>query len=377
VTRQAGRAGAGVAVTALRLAQFRSHRKLALELDARPVALSGPNGAGKTNLLEAVSLLSPGRGLRRAGPEELGRRAAGAGWRVTAALDSAGRVHEIETGAASGAPRAVQIDGKTAPQAALGRLAPMLWLVPAMDRLWIEAAEGRRRFLDRMALGFVPEHGAAVLAYEKAMRERNRLLRDEVRDAGWFAALEGRMAEAGARIAAARAATLARIAAAQADAATAFPAADLAIAGPAGAAEADPEALRAALAEGRARDMAAGRTLTGPHRADLEAVYADKGMAAALCSTGEQKALLISLVLAGARALRQERGAPPILLLDEVSAHLDAGRRAALHAEIVGLGAQAWLTGTGRELFADLGDAARHLAVTEEGGESVVAEAAP
>ena len=369
-----GRAVTGLAVTGLRLAQFRSHRKLALRLDGRPVAIHGPNGAGKTNLLEALSLLSPGRGLRRAEANEIGRQTAGAGWRVTADLARLGQAHEIETGAAPGAARVVRIDGKAAPQVALGRLVRLVWLVPAMDRLWTEAAEGRRRFLDRMALSFAPEHGEAALAYEKAMRERNRLLKEEVRDAGWYGALEAQMAEAGARIGATRAATVARLAAAQAGAATAFPSAELAVTGPEGA---DGQDLAPRLAEGRARDMAAGRTLAGPHRADLAAVYAAKGVPAAQCSTGEQKALLLSLVMANARALAEDFGAPPLMLLDEVAAHLDAARRAALFDEICALGAQAWLTGTGLELFTELEGRAQHLAVTEQAGESVVEEVAP
>jgi DNA replication and repair protein RecF len=363
----------GLAVTSLALAQFRSHRKLALSVDGRPVAIFGPNGAGKTNLLEAVSLLSPGRGLRRAAPEEIGRRAAGVGWRVTAGIESHGTAHEVETGAEQGGARWVRIDGKAAPQVALGRLARVVWLVPAMDRLWTEAAEGRRRFLDRMTMSFEPAHGEAVLAYEKAMRERNRLLKDEVRDPAWFGALEGRMAEAGARIVAHRAEAMARLEAAQAGAATAFPAATLGIAGPDGAEAPTTEgALAEAFAAGRARDMAAGRTLVGPHRTDLTAIYAAKGVPAAQCSTGEQKALLLSLVLANARALAQDFGAPPLLLLDEVAAHLDADRRAALYDEACALGAQAWLTGTGRDLFQGLEGRAQFLSVAEAGGESAV-----
>ena len=363
----------GLAVTSLSLAQFRSHRKLTLDIDARPVAIYGPNGAGKTNLLEALSLLSPGRGLRRAGPDELGRRMAGAGWRIRAEMESHGRAHEVETGAEPGASRSVLIDGKTAPQIALGRLARVVWLVPAMDRLWTEGAEGRRRFLDRLTLSFEPAHGEATLAYDKAMRERNRLLREDVRDPAWYGALEAGMAEAGARIAVNRADALARLTAAQENAATAFPAAQLGLAAPDPESPPDtPEALAAAFAESRPRDMAAGRTLIGPHRADLTAIYAAKGVPAALCSTGEQKALLLSLVLASARALTEDFGAAPLLLLDEVAAHLDAGRRAALYDEICALGAQAWLTGTGEELFIDLGDRAQRLAVSEDDGESEV-----
>jgi DNA replication and repair protein RecF len=364
-----------LSVRSLTLSHFRSHRLVRLALDGRPVALFGANGAGKTNVLEAVSLLSPGRGLRRAAPDEIARRPEALGWKITAELRTLGRPHEIETMAEPGSPRTQRIDGKTAPQAALGRIARMLWLVPAMDRLWIEGAEGRRRFLDRMTLSFEPDHAEAVLDYEKAMRERNRLLRDQAGDAGWYAALEGRMAAAGAQITANRRAALARIAAATGGAQTAFPAPDLALAMPEDApAPDDAEGLRAAFAGGRRRDMAAGRTLAGPHRADLAAVYSAKGVPAAQASTGEQKALLISMVLANARALAEDTGSAPILLLDEVAAHLDATRRAALYAELLALRAQAWMTGTGAELFADLGDTAQMFEVTEDGGLSRVQE---
>lgn len=337
--------------------------------DGRPVAIWGPNGAGKTNVLEAVSLLSPGRGLRRAGAEELARRPEALGWKLKAGLESLHQFHEVETFAEGEGSRSVVVDGKTAPQAVLGRILRLLWLVPSMDRLWIEAAEGRRRFLDRMTLSFEPGHGEAVLTYEKAMRERNRLLRDEVRDAGWYHALETQMAEAGAMIQANRAAAVARVIAAQESARTAFPAADLVILAPdGGECPAGAEALALALAEGRPRDMAAGRTLAGPHRADLGATYAAKAMPAAQASTGEQKALLISLILANARALAEDFGAPPILLLDEVAAHLDETRRAALYDEICGLGGQAFLTGTGIELFDTLSGRAQGFEMRETGG---------
>ncbi|MBW6505410.1 MAG: DNA replication/repair protein RecF [Rhodobacteraceae bacterium] len=342
--------------------QFRSHPHLDLRLDGRPVAFHGPNGAGKTNILEAVSLLSPGRGLRRAGADELALRPGDLGWKIRAEIEAGGVGHEIETLAAPGAAREVAIDGKPAPQVALGRLLRVLWLVPAMDRLWIEAPEGRRRFLDRLTMAFQPGHADEVLAYEKAMRERNRLLKDMVRDAVWYGALEAQMAASGAAISAARAAALARIGAAQEGAETAFPVADLAIEG-AGA-----DDLAAALAEGRARDMAAGRALEGPHRADLIARYAAKGTPAAQASTGEQKALLISVILANARALAEDTGTPPIVLLDEVAAHLDAGRRAALYDEICALGCQAFMTGTGAELFDTLGARAQTFEL-HEGGE--------
>lgn len=353
-------------LTRLVLLQFRSHPHLDLRLDGRPVALFGPNGAGKTNVLEAVSLLSPGRGLRRAGAEELARAPGTLGWKIRAEISVADVAHEIETQAAAGAAREVEIDGKPAPQVALGRLLRVLWLVPAMDRLWIEAPEGRRRFLDRLTMAFQPGHADDVLAYEKAMRERNRLLKSMVRDAVWYGALEAQMAAAGLAIRVNRRATLARIGEAQRGAATAFPAPELALEGE------GPDDLAAALAEGRGRDMAAGRTLEGPHRADLIAHHMAKGLPAAQASTGEQKALLISVILAEARALAEDTGVPPVLLLDEVAAHLDAGRRAALYDEVCALGAQAFMTGTGRELFAGLGGRAQQFEVHESAGISEV-----
>ena len=357
-------------LSGLTLSHFRSHKRTGLDLDARPVALYGPNGAGKTNILEAVSILSPGRGMRGASAQDMTRRPEALGWKIRATLTSLGQVHEVETWSEGGAARQVKIDDKPAPQTALGRIARVLWLIPVMDRLWLEGADGRRRFLDRATLSFEPAHAEAVLTYEKAMRERNRLLKDQVRDPHWYSALESQMAEAGAQIHRGRAGAVQRLSEAQQDAETAFPAADLSLIHPDPACDApkDPDALRAAFAESRPRDMAAGRTLIGPHRADLDATYLAKGVPARDCSTGEQKALLVSLILANARALKQDFGAPPLLLLDEVSAHLDANRRAALYAEIVSLGAQAFLTGTGPELFEELGQDAQHIEVTESEG---------
>jgi DNA replication and repair protein RecF len=358
----------GLSLTELSLSHFRSHKSARLALDARPVAIFGPNGAGKTNLIEAVSLLSPGRGLRRASAQDMARRPEALGWKVTAILHSLHQVHEVEIVSEGGAARQVRIDGKAASQLALGRIARVLWLIPAMDRLWIEGADGRRRFLDRMTMSFVPAHAEAVLSYEKAMRERNRLLKDQVRDAHWYLALERQMAGSGAEIHANRQQALALIMGAQMQAETAFPTAELDLTQTEGEMPEGADDLRVALAESRFRDLAAGRTLVGPHRADLYAVYAAKGVPAADCSTGEQKALLVSLILANARALARDFGAPPILLLDEVAAHLDATRRAALYDEICALGAQAWMTGTGPELFSELGDRAQHFNVTESDG---------
>ncbi len=361
-----------LSLSALTLSHFRSHKLARLSIDARPVAIHGPNGAGKTNILEAVSLFSPGRGLRRSSAEEMTRRPEAVGWKLTGVLHSMHQVHEVETWSENGTARQVKVDGKAAAQTALGRISRVLWLVPSMDRLWIEGAEGRRRFLDRMTLSFMPDHAQASLDYDKAMRERNRLLKDMVRDAHWYAALEQRMAETGAAIHANRLQALQELAEAQKDAQTAFPAATLTLEpGELGMPDTAAD-LRDALAEGRKRDLSAGRTLIGPHRADLYGIYAAKDVPARDCSTGEQKALLVSLILANARALTRDFGAPPLLLLDEVAAHLDVDRRAALYDEVCALGAQAWMTGTEPTLFDSLGARAQYLHVTDTDGISTV-----
>lgn len=356
----------------LTLSHFRSHKSATLELDARPIVIYGPNGAGKTNIIEAVSLFSPGRGVRRASAQDMARRPEALGWKIMGILHALHQVHEVDLWSEEGAARQTRIDGKTAPQAALGRIARVLWLIPAMDRLWIEGAEGRRRFLDRMTLSFFPAHAEVSLSYEKAMRERNRLLKDQVRDGHWYVAVERQMAETGVEIHQNRLAALAQIAEAQARATTAFPAAELELTQTEGEMPVTESDLRDAFSESRFRDLAAGRTLVGPHRADLHGVFAAKGVPARDCSTGEQKALLVSLILANARALTDEFGAPPLLLLDEVAAHLDATRRGALYDEICALKAQAWMTGTGEELFGELGDRTQAIEVTEDGGISSV-----
>ncbi|MCR9148310.1 MAG: DNA replication/repair protein RecF [Rhodobacteraceae bacterium] len=360
-------------VSRLTVSHFRSHKTARLAPDARPVAVFGPNGAGKTNILEAVSLLSPGRGLRRAAASDMARRPEALGWKMRAEVITPEGHSEIETWSDAGAARQVRRDGKPVSQTALGRTIRVLWLIPAMDRLWIEGADGRRRFLDRIALSFFPDHADAAIEYEKAMRERNRLFRDQVRDAAWYAAYEAQMARAGHLLHVNRGAALLRLQAAQDAAETAFPTADLTLMQTEGEMPETETDLRAALAESRFRDMAAGRALVGPHRADLSGVYAAKGVPARDCSTGEQKALLVSLILANGRALLAQTGAPPILLLDEVAAHLDPDRRAALYDEICTLGAQAWMTGTERGLFDGLADRAQYVRVRETGaGQSEV-----
>lgn len=355
---------AGLAVERLSLVRFRSYARAELEFDGRPVAVHGPNGAGKTNLIEAISLLSPGRGLRGAAADDLARGGDPAGWRVSAGVMGPGGGREVRVEGLGGG-RAVRIDGKAATQVALGSVVRILWLTPAMDRLWMDAASERRRFLDRATLSLIPDHAEAAIRYDRALRERNRLIRDDVRDGAWLEALEARMATSGAAIVANRRAALAAIAAAPDT--PGFPTADLVLERDGPETQAD---LIDAWRDARGRDFAAGRTLVGPHRDDLGATYRAKGAPVRICSTGEQKAMLISLVLANAVAVGSATGAAPVLLLDEVAAHLDDDRRGALFASLLGAGGQTFLTGAAPDLFDALGPHAARLRITEDGGQS-------
>jgi len=378
-------ASARLAVLRLVVTGFRNYGRAALALDARSVVLVGENGAGKTNILEAVSFLTPGRGLRGVRlsdvmTRDMSREEPGAGaapWGVAATVVTPEGTVDLGTGlgrSADGDKRIVKVDGAAKPgSGVLGTYVRALWLTPQMDRLFIESASGRRRFLDRMVIGFDPGHSSRVTSYERAMRERTRLLGEDTWDASWLSALEAQMAEHGIAIAVARAHMIGQLIAAigeHADTgASAFPRADVSLASGfeadigaeiGAAASVDLEDRFAArLATSRNRDAAAGRALEGPHRADLLVRHAAKNMDAQACSTGEQKALLIGLVLANARAICASFGAPPLLLLDEVAAHLDARRRAALFDELDRLGAQAWMTGTDASLFESLGDRAQ------------------
>jgi DNA replication and repair protein RecF len=365
-----------LAVTQIRLTNFRSYSSGALAAGGAPVVLAGPNGAGKTNLLDAISLLSPGRGLRgsklsehtRKGPAEPGT----ALWAVAASVMRDGEIYEIGTGLivspGSGERRSekrqVRLNGAPAASSAdLGDIVQMLWLTPAMDRLFIEGASGRRRFLDRLVLGFDPGHARVATRYETAMRERARLLKYGPRDPAWLDALEAEMAEAGLLLATARIATVERLnaALAQRGHAGAFPSAHLSLAD-----DTTTQDLREHLARARIRDAEAGRTTVGPHLADLTVRHTQKRADARDCSTGEQKALLISIILADAWELARMRGGhAPLLLLDEVAAHLDSMRRAALFEEILALGAQAWMTGTDIEIFSPLKSHAFLFAVAD------------
>lgn len=346
---------AKLAVTRLSLVNFRSYAAGELATAGAAVVLAGPNGAGKTNILDAISLLSPGRGLRgaklaehiRKGPATSGE----ALWAVAATVRRGETDYEIGTGLIEQSnARQVRLNGVDAKNSAeLGDVVQMVWLTPAMDRLFIESASGRRRFLDRLVLGFDPGHARAATRYETAMRERARLLKYGPRDPAWLDGLENEMAEAGLMIAAARAAAISRLNRALAERVGAFPAAALTLTGETFETSG---ALRDALARLRIRDAESGRTNAGPHLTDLATRHTQKRTEARDCSTGEQKALLISIMLAFARELTGMRdGMAPLLLLDEIAAHLDVVRRAALFEEIADLSAQAWMTGTDLSLF--------------------------
>ncbi|TPG52803.1 DNA replication/repair protein RecF [Sphingomonas glacialis] len=344
-------------LTRLVLTDFRNHADLTIAAGPGFIVLTGENGAGKTNVLEAVSLLAPGRGLRRAALGEMARQAGAGGLGVAA--DLIGDV-AIATGTQAAAPerRIVRVQGSPVAATALAEWLTVLWLTPAMDRLFVEPAGERRRFLDRLTLALASGHAVHANRYEAAMRARNRLLAEDVPpDREWLSALEAQMAEHGAALDTARRDTVAALAerlAGQAEGP--FARAGLALEGWTGAGA----TLAADLAQSRARDAAAGRALVGPHRTDLAVTHLGKGQAAGLCSTGEQKALLLGLILAHADLVAERTGSPPVLLLDEVAAHLDPVRRAALFERLAGKG-QVWMTGTEDALFTDLGRGAVRL----------------
>ena len=346
-------------IARLSLTDFRSYADAMIAPGPAFVILTGENGAGKTNVLEAISLLSPGRGLRGASLAEMARRGGSGTFAVAARTAGV----EIGTGISKDAPerRQVRINGAPASATSLSERLSVLWLTPAMDRLFADAASGRRRFLDRLVLALDPGHATHAARYEAAMRARNKLLAEEgPRDEAWLTALEARMAEHGAAVAEARAAAVAALA----ERLAAAPDGPFARAGLAlmGGEEAD---LAQALALGRGRDAAAGRTLAGPHRTDLVVTHLGKSQPAGLCSTGEQKALLIGLVLAFADLVAERAGRRPILLLDEIAAHLDPLRRAALFERLAGAGGQVWMTGTEPSLFEEIGGQESWLRVAD------------
>jgi len=376
-------------LSALKLTAFRNYAQLSVTFQPKHVVLTGPNGAGKTNLMEAVSFLSPGRGLRRAQLSDVAKAGTENGFAIHATLERDGESYAIGTGTAFGeaGQRRLRINGTNAKTAdELLDLCRIIWLTPSMDGLFTGPASDRRRFLDRMVLAIDPAHGRRAADYEKAMRQRNRLLDEPAtgQTDAWLAATETQLAALGSAIIAARqelAGLLAGIIDARRDGDDPFPTATLALVGTMEEAAREGMAageiedrLAADYRDGRYRDRAAGRTLSGPHRAEFAIRHTEKDMEAARCSTGEQKALLVGLVLAHASLTRTVSGMAPIMLLDEIAAHLDPARRAALFDRIDDVGGQAFMTGTDRALFDALADRAQHFRV--ENG-ALAAEADP
>ena len=365
-----------LAVKNLSLTQFRSYARLSLDVGPEPVVLTGENGAGKTNLLEALSLLAPGRGLRRARLSDLCQRGAGTqGWAVAAILRGPNGCINIGTGDITGTSgrRNIRIDGADAAgQKSLAEELHVIWLTPRMDRLFIDAPSARRRFFDRLVAGFDPGHGHRLAAYQRCMRKRAQILRAYRVDSSWLNAIEETMSEYAVAVAAARCGTLARLnVLLKAPFGSLFPGAILELEGsveswlidmPAVEAE---ERLRVALAEARAHDMETGGATLGPHRTDLLVRHIDYDLPAGQCSTGEQKMLLVSIVLAHAQAQTQRSGQTPLILLDEVMAHLDAAHRDHLIDALCVLGAQTWLTGVEADLFSSFASRAQFLTISE------------
>jgi len=370
---------ARTAVTSLKLAGFRNYARLTLDLDQRSVVLTGPNGAGKTNLLEAISFLAPGRGLRGAKLEEVARQPGDGTWATAATVVNAAGAVDLGTGVAMTAEgpegrRSVRVNHAPVRSAdALLDHLRVVWLTPGMDGLFTGPASERRRFLDRAVTAIDRSHGTRVNAFDKAMRGRNRLLAAPLPDRQWLDAIESEMAELAVAIAAARREWAGLIAGliAEGDTRSPFPFAEVVLEGPiehwldGHSASATEDLYRADLEGERPRDAHAGRTLAGPHRSDLRVRHGPKQAAAETSSTGEQKALLIGLVLAQARLATRLSGETPVMLLDEVAAHLDQTRREALFSILDDLGCQAFMTGTDAGIFAPLGETCQFLAVSE------------
>ena len=364
----------------LTLTNFRSYHAAQIDVGAGLAVLVGPNGTGKTNLIEAISFLAPGRGLRRATIDEVAFAEGNGSWAVSADVEGALGLATLGTGIDAPAAentatsRKCRIDREPVPSAtAFADHLRVIWLVPAMDTLFNGPASERRRFLDRLVLAVDAEHSSRVSALERALRSRNRLLEENRPDTHWLDAIEHETAELAVAVAALRAETVARLQAAltaRNDPAALFPAAEIALDGwmeallPHHPAVEVEDRYRAILKDNRARDTAAGRTLDGPHLTDLSVAYAAKNIPAADASTGEQKALLIGLILAHAGLLAEMNGFAPVLLLDEVVAHLDPARRTALYAELEKLGAQVWMTGADPAAFADIEGRAQFFQVS-------------
>jgi DNA replication and repair protein RecF len=358
------------------LYHFRNYQDLRLNIDARSVVLTGTNGSGKTNLLEALSLLVPGRGLRRASLSTMQDLHSTEAWAIAAKINTTNGLLTISTGrdpqTSEGERRIVHIDGKNVRnQNALAEQIAMAWITPEMDRILADSPSARRKLLGRLVYSFDPAHGGRIHRYDKALRERLRLLRDGIADATWLSVLEDEMAKTGVAIAAARKHMIQQLQAAMTENTGIFPRADIAIRGSAEealeteAALLVEDRLRHALAQARSEDTQNGTCSIGPHRSDLIVMHRVKNCPANLCSTGEQKALLIAIMLAYIRTLIRNRSMTPLFLLDDIVAHLDDLRREALFDEILTLGVQAWFTGTDEEIFESLLPHAQHFVVKD------------
>lgn len=345
-------------------------------MTGRPVAIFGANGAGKTNILEAISLLSPGRGIRNAKILDISRKPEDLGWKVKATLKNNEEILEVETYLDNGSSRIVKIDEKIQSQISLGQSYKVLWLSPLMDRLWTEGAEGRRKFLDRLTLNFVPEHGPIFIRFQKCLRQRNRLLKDNINDGKWYDAVEEKLSIEGANLNKNRLIAISMIDNALENLNPVFPKAKLALTESQYLdSSTSVEELKQVFKDNRSKDLRAGRTLVGPHRLDMSAFFVEKNNYVTNCSTGEQKAILISIILANAWSLSECFGVPPVLLLDEVTAHLDEQRRSELYSEILNLKAQVFMTGTEKNLFSSISDVSDQFEVHDNKGTSQITPA--
>ncbi len=363
-------------VERLNLSHFRCYEIFSVSLDLTPVVLTGPNGAGKTNLLEALSFLIPGRGLRRARLSDVKQQGSDAPWVVSAQLKDEETKIQIGTGLDPDRPesekRLTKINGEKAKnQSSLAEWVSMVWLTPQMDRLFLEGAQGRRKFLDRIVYGFDAAHAQRLSRYEKALKERTLLLKQGRMDPHWLEGLEETLVNDGIAITVARREVVGQLLMVLRQQEATFPRAELELKGDietlleAHSIYECEEKMRTLLAQSRDQDRLIGRCSRGPHKSDLFAIYPEKNQAAALCSTGEQKAMLLSIVMASATLLSVRTGAIPLLLLDEVVAHLDKRRRTALFDAIIKLKMQTWLTGTDVSLFEELQGNAQFLSLKE------------
>ena len=358
-----------LSLISLKISHFRTHKLSVIELAKKPIVIFGSNGSGKTNVLEAISMFAPGQGLRRAKFSDLSRKPDLLGWKLTGKFQLRGRICEVSTFWDESRGRKILIDGKLVNQSQLAGLTRILWITPVMDRIWLNGSSERRRFLDRLVSNIVPAHTENSIKYYNALKQRNKLIKDKIFDSDWYNAVENQMALFGVEIYRARHDVITSIMAMQKKSTSSFPAANLSIKGTQFLSVED---FEFALNSHRKQDIFNGRTSIGPHLGDLNAIYLSKGIDAKNCSTGEQKALLISIIIATAKIQMELFQTPPILLLDEVSAHLDQERRSILYSELCKLDLQFFLTGADCEIFKELDSSAKYFEVTINSGESSI-----